>query len=138
LVWGFATASALPLFPAGLSLIWPALFLPRIGRPVLMLAAAPIVWLRPCCGSARNQYGDNGRNKKRFHKITRSAMEGRRAAGCHLVWPSDRKRANGIFAHLIRRGVAFGKRPQTTARRFSTSTAPGAPHAISSACACQE
>jgi len=51
-----ATAPALALSPvrlswarlslARLSMVWPGLFLPRIGRPVLMLAAGSITWLR--------------------------------------------------------------------------------------------
>jgi hypothetical protein len=84
LPWGFAAASAFALFPARLPLIRPALLLSRIGRPVLMLAAAPIIRLRPCCGRSRNQNGDSGRSKKSFHGITQSAVEGRQAAGCRL------------------------------------------------------
>jgi hypothetical protein len=76
----FAPAStfALPpvsLPPASLSLVSPGLFLPRVGRPVLMLAAAAIVWLRPCC--ARNQNGNSSPNRKRFHRIIQSPTETR-------------------------------------------------------------
>ena len=56
--WGFATASALapfPVRPARLSLI-----LPRIGRPVLVFAAAAIVGLRQCHRRARKQKDNSG------------------------------------------------------------------------------
>ena len=53
-----APASAFALSPVCLSR--PGLLLLRIGRPVLMLAAAAIVRLRPCCGSTRNQKGNGG------------------------------------------------------------------------------
>ena len=60
LPWGFAAASTLTLSPARFSSIRPGLLLPRIGWPVLMLAAGPIVRLRQCCGRAREQNGNGG------------------------------------------------------------------------------
>ena len=77
LCWGFAPASALAMSPAGLFPAGLGLLLPRIGRPVLMLAAVPIVGLRQCRRSARNQNGNSGRSKKRFHKMIQSFNERR-------------------------------------------------------------
>jgi hypothetical protein len=90
---GFAATSALASSPVSLSLVGSGLRL--LGRAVLMLAAAPIVWLRPCCGRARNQKDNSGRNKKRFHWIPQSSSKG---------VPANRFRACVCLATCTRAG----------------------------------